>query len=121
LPLALKEHAEFLQDERAPSETTYTILEKKLGVVIKDARHVIKARNATRDVARALRIKTGAPILVLERLTTDIDGQPLEYDVCHYHSERYRFSVTVPRHRLASKTTIMEADTPNRRLKLIRS
>jgi GntR family transcriptional regulator len=104
LPLALKEHAEALRNERTPSETTYTILEKKLGVVIKEARHVIKARNASGEVARALRIKAGAPILVLDRLTTGIDGQPLEYDVCHYHSERFRFSVTVPRHRLAAKT-----------------
>lgn len=118
LPLALKEHAEILKDERAASETTYTILEKKLGVVIKDARHVIKARIASREVARALRIKDGAPILVLDRLACGIDGQPLEYDVCHYHSERYTFSVTVPRRRLTSKGSFVETDASEGRRKL---
>ena len=122
LPLALKEHAEILKDERVPSETTYTILEKKLGVTIKEARHVIKARNADRDVARALHIKTGAPILVLDRLTIGVDGQPLEYDVCHYHSGRYTFSVTVPRRKLTSKpAALLDTETEGRRLKLVRS
>lgn len=91
LPLALEKHAEILKDERVPAETTYTILKQKLGVTIKDARHVISARNVDCQVARALRIKAGAPILVLDRLTTDMDRQPLEYDVCHYHSGQYTF------------------------------
>ncbi len=120
LPLALEKYAEILKDERAPTETTYTILEQKLGVMIKEARHVIKARNADHDVARALRIKVGAPILVLGRLAVGIDGRPLEYDVCHYHSGRYMFSVTVPRRKLTSKpTALLDLETDGRRLKLV--
>jgi GntR family transcriptional regulator len=122
LPLALEAHAEILKDERAPAETTYTILEKKLGVTIKEARHVIKARNADRGVARALRIKNGAPILVLDRLTVGVDGRPLEYDVCHYHSGRYMFSVTVPRRKLTSKpAALLDTKPEGRKLKLVRS
>ena len=109
LPLALREHAEILRDGQVPAETTFTILEEKLGVVIKDARHVIKAAIADGEVARALQVEAGAPILVLNRLTSGIDGQPLEYDVCHYHSERYSFSVTVPRNRLTSKSAFVDA------------
>lgn len=122
LPLALEKHAEILKDERMPTETTFTILEQKLGITIKEAHQVIKARNADRDVARALRIKAGAPILVLDRLTVGIDGRPLEYDVCHYHSERYTFSVTVPRRKLTSKpAALMDMGAESRRLKLVRS
>ena len=122
LPLALEKHAEILKNERAPTETTYTILEQKLGVTIKEARHVIKACNAKQDVARALRIKTGAPILVLDRLSVGADGRPLEYDVCHYHSGRYTFSVTVPRRKLTSKSAaLLDTETEGRRLKLVRS
>jgi len=109
LPAAMMKHADILRNERSPTETTYTILEQKLGVVIKEAQHVIKSRIANRDEARALRIKAGAPILVIERLTTDTKGRPLEYDVCHYHSERYTFSVTVPRRELASKGAFVQA------------
>ncbi len=103
LPSALEKYARALKDERAPTETTYTILEKNLGVTIKEARHVIKACPAERTVARALHVKAGAPILVLERLTVGSDGRPLEYDVCHYNSRRYTLSVTVPRRRLTAK------------------
>jgi GntR family transcriptional regulator len=105
LPLALEEHAEVLRDERAPTETTYTILESKLGVEIKEAHHVVRARHASREVARALRVKEGDPVLVVDRLTLASDGQPLEFDVCHYNAERYTFSVSVPRRKLTSTAT----------------
>jgi GntR family transcriptional regulator len=103
LPLAMMRHAEALRDEQAPSETTYTILERKLGLTIKEARHVIRARNAKAEEAKALRIKLGAPILVLERLTLGTDDQALEYDVCHYDPDRFAFSVTVPRQALTPR------------------
>lgn len=109
LPLALEQYAEALKDERAPTETTFTILENNLGVTIKEARHVMTACSADRAVARALRIKTGAPILKLDRLAIGVDGRPLEYDVCHYHSGRYTLSVTVPRRKLASKPAALVA------------
>jgi GntR family transcriptional regulator len=121
LPLELKEHAERLKDERVPAETTFSILETKLGVEIKEAHHVVKARNASQEVGQALRTKTGAPILVLDRLTISSDGRPLEYDICHYHSERYTFSVTVPRRRLSSTAEIVQVASHNRRLRLVRS
>ncbi len=122
LPLALEQHAEILKSERAPTETTYTILEQKLGVTIKEARHVIKAGNADRDVARALRVKPGAAILVLDRLTVGVDGRPLEYDICHYHSGRYTFSVTVPRRKLTAKpAALVDTASSGRRLKVVRS
>jgi GntR family transcriptional regulator len=110
LPLALAEHAGILRDGRAPLETTFTILEEKLGVVIKEAHHAITAQIADKDVANALKIKKGAPILVLNRLTNSVDGQALEYDVCHYHAERYKFSVTVPRHRFTSKGILVDTN-----------
>ena len=70
LPIAMMKHADVLRDEQAPNETTYTILEQKLGVIIKEAQHVIRSRIASRDEARALKIKSGAPILVSSGLTT---------------------------------------------------
>jgi GntR family transcriptional regulator len=119
LPLELKEHAEILKNERAPTETTFSILETKLGVEIKEAHHVVRACNASAEVGRALRTKTGAPILVVDRLTVASDRRPLEFDICHYHAERYRFSVTVPRRRLSSTAEIVQVARP--RLRLLRS
>ncbi len=44
-----------------------------------------------------LGIRSGAPILVLERITCDENGRPLEFILFHYHAERYEFSAVLPR------------------------
>jgi len=97
VPLSLRRHAEALRDERLPTETTFSIMERKLGVRLKEARHVIRAGVASTEVGRALHIRRGAPILILERVTFAEDGRPVEYDLFHYHSEHYKFSITLPR------------------------
>jgi GntR family transcriptional regulator len=97
LPLAVMREAEILRHATTPTDTTYTIWEDRLGVRLRDARHVIRAGAATREDARALGIKAGAPTLVLERITYDEQGRPLEYILFHYHSERYEFSAVLPR------------------------
>lgn len=99
LPLAVAEEAEILRRATVPTDTTYTIWEDRLGVQLKEARHVIRAGAASREVARALRVKVGAPILILERITYADDGRALEYILFHYHAERYEFSAMLPRTR----------------------
>lgn len=98
LPRHLERHARVLRDENLPAETTFTILERTLGVQLLEARHVISAGVAGAGDARALGIRPGDPILVLERVTFEAGGRPVEYDRFHYHAERYKFSITVPRH-----------------------
>lgn len=97
LPLAVMREAEILRHASTPTDTTYTIWEDHLGLRLRDARHVISAEAASREDARALGIKSGAPILVLERITYGEDGRPLEYILFHYHAERYEFSAVLPR------------------------
>jgi GntR family transcriptional regulator len=57
LPLAVAEEAEILRRATVPTDTTYTIWEDRLGVQLKEARYIIRAGAATREVARALRVK----------------------------------------------------------------
>lgn len=97
MPLSFRRHAAALRDERLPTETTFSIMERQLGVRLREARHVIRAGVASAEVGRALRLRRGAPILILERVTFAEDGRPVEYDLFHYHSERYKFSITLPR------------------------
>ncbi|MGH7332586.1 MAG: GntR family transcriptional regulator [Candidatus Rokuibacteriota bacterium] len=97
VPRALKRHADVLRDERMPTETTFSIMERHLGIRLKEARHEIRAARAGAEVARALGVRRGDPILVLERVTVAAGGEPVEYDLFHYHAERYTFSITVPR------------------------
>ena len=97
LPLSVREHADFLRSSEAPTETTMTIWEQKLGVRLKGASHSIHAAKANAEVAAALRIPLGDPIMVLDRVAYAEDGRPLEYVVFHYHGPRYEFSVMAPR------------------------
>ena len=103
LPLSLREHADLLRSEGVPTETTYTIWEKKIGVRIKGASYTIRAAKGDRRDAKYLGVKTGDPILVLDRITIAEDGHPLDFTMFHYHWERYEFSVMLPR--ISSKNT----------------
>lgn len=80
----------------AAMESTYTMWER-LGVHIARATHEIHAAGASLEVAGALAVPLGSPVLVLERTSYTDDGKPLEVVEFHYRPERYRFSVTLPR------------------------
>jgi GntR family transcriptional regulator len=79
------------------TETTYTMWEQRLGVHIARAAHEIHAAGASAEVAAALDLAVGSPVLVLERTSYTDDDKPLEVVEFHYRPERYRFSVTLPR------------------------
>ncbi len=78
-------------------ESTYTMWERRLGVRIARAKHEIHAAGASLDVAGALGLALGSPVLVLERTSYTHDDRPIEVVDFHYRPERYRFSVTLPR------------------------
>ncbi|BBZ41687.1 GntR family transcriptional regulator [Mycobacterium conspicuum] len=78
-------------------ESTYTMWEKRLGVRIAKATHEIHAAGASLEVAAALDLPMGSPVLVLERTSYSDDDKALEVVEFHYRPERYRFSVTLPR------------------------
>ncbi len=78
-------------------ESTYTMWEQRLGARIAGARHEIQATGASLEVAGALNLTLGSPVLVLERPSYTYDDKPIEVVDFHYRPERYRFSVTLPR------------------------
>jgi len=78
-------------------ESTYSMWEQRLGVRIARARHEIRAAGASLEVAGALGVPLGSPVLVLERTSYGEDDKSLEVVEFHYRPERYRFSVTLPR------------------------
>jgi GntR family transcriptional regulator len=77
-------------------ESTYTVWER-LGVHIDRATHEIHAAGASLEVAGALDLPMGSPVLVLERTSFSDSDKPVEVVEFHYRPERYRFSVTLPR------------------------
>ncbi len=78
-------------------ESTYTMWERRLDTPIARASYEIHAAGASVEVAGALNLPLGSPVLVLERTSYGHDDTPLEVVEFHYRPERYRFSVTLPR------------------------
>ncbi|MEB4207787.1 GntR family transcriptional regulator [Mycobacterium sp. 94-17] len=78
-------------------ESTYTLWERRLDIPISRAAYEIHAAGASLEVAGALNLPMGSPVLVLERTSYGQDDKPLEVVEFHYRPERYRFSVTLSR------------------------
>jgi GntR family transcriptional regulator len=97
LPTGLGPAVEPLLAGTPATETTYTMWERRLGVHIARATYEIHAAGASREVADALNVAAGAPVLVVDRVSYTDDDKPLEVVVFHHRPERYRFSVTLPR------------------------
>jgi len=55
------------------------VLAHKCGVLLGDANERIVTGVATADVAEALRIAVGAPVVVLDRVIAGFDGRPVEW------------------------------------------
>ncbi len=96
LPTGLGPAVEPLLKSTQATETTYTMWER-LGVHIGRAGYEIHAAGASDEIAAALDLPAGAPVLVVDRITYTEDDKPLEVVVFHHRPERYRFSVTLPR------------------------
>ncbi|BBX94828.1 Rv0792c family HTH-type transcriptional regulator [Mycobacterium lacus] len=97
LPTGLGEAVEPLLSAGPSTETTYTMWEQRLDVRIARATHEIQAAGAPPEVADALGLAVGSPVLVLERTSYTADDKPIEVVVFHYRPEWYRFAVTLPR------------------------
>ncbi len=97
LPLSLQGQVDALCQQDIQTDTTYTILERKLNIVLSGARQTIRAARADARDAACLGLELGAPVLVLDRVSHAADGQVVEYTMLHYHWERYEFSMFAPR------------------------
>ena len=63
------------------------------GALVAGGREVIGASAATAHQARALEVKGGAPLLLVQRTCHARDGSPIEYATVHYRPDRYRIRV----------------------------
>lgn len=77
----------------------FSILEDKLGIVLHEADYAIEARSADSKIAQALRIDTGAPLLVIERTVYSSNQRPVDYEQLFYRADRFRYQVRLRRKR----------------------
>ncbi|MDN2567199.1 GntR family transcriptional regulator [Aquibium sp. A9E412] len=70
---------------------------ERAGVAVASARQTISATIADADVARALAIHAGAPLIELRRVVRDSEARPVEYIRVLYRPDLYRFEMTMSR------------------------
>ena len=75
----------------------FSILENELGMALGTADVSIEAALAGGDVAAGLGIDDGEPLLRIERLTTSLEGRPLDFEYLYCRGDAMRYRVRLPR------------------------
>lgn len=79
-------------------ESLYSVLRSKYKKIILNATEHLEAISADIETASYLGIKTGAPILYIQRTSFIKDNKPFEYSRSWYKGDRYIFDVLLQRH-----------------------
>ncbi|HEY5982700.1 MAG TPA: GntR family transcriptional regulator [Anaerolineales bacterium] len=79
------------------NHSIYAALEKRYHAHPQEALDLVAAGAATRDEARLLGINKGAPVMRVQRTSTDRQGRCMEFSKVTFHAERYQFMARVQR------------------------
>jgi GntR family transcriptional regulator len=85
-----------LINENLEMQHLWTLFEK-CGYKVKRAIQKLEAREATKDLARLMKIKEGAPVLFKERTVYAADGTPVEFTYCYNRGDMYSLTVALER------------------------
>jgi GntR family transcriptional regulator len=77
----------------------FSLLEDKYGIALGEASYRISAAGAGPDVARAIGMKRGAPVLSIERTTFSASGAPINFEQMFYHGDRMTYTLRLKRRR----------------------
>ncbi len=91
------EHIGSLIEGKDMSETPLLILLEEAGVAVSSARQKISATIADAEVAAALQIPAGAPLIDVLRVVRDADARPVELIRVLYRPELYHYEVSMTR------------------------
>jgi GntR family transcriptional regulator len=87
------------QLERADLVTRdiFLILENDCAMPLGSADLAIDAVAAKAGIARALGIEKGAPLLRIERLTHDAEGQPIDFEYLYFRGDTFQYRLRIDR------------------------
>ena len=84
-------------DEKELSTTSLFMLLERGGVKVDHATQTISATLATDEIAHALDVPVGSPLIALQRVVYDKDGRGVEHLDAFYRPDRYRIQVDLGR------------------------
>ena len=76
--------------EEVARHSTYQLFER-LGAKVSNADLSVRARAPTPELRRVLRLRSGVPLIALERVSYDRRGAPLEHTLYWANAESYEF------------------------------
>lgn len=79
--------------EHSMRGSLYELFEEAYGVTVGWADEIIEATTAPVEVAAALGVADGSPLIKLTRMSTDAEGGPFEYSVDLFRADRTRLTV----------------------------
>jgi GntR family transcriptional regulator len=85
------------------NRSLYAYLEEECGVFISHGRRYIEAVAANDQEARLLEVERGAPLVMLDSISYQADGRPVEYYHAVHRGDRSRFEVELVRYRNPGK------------------
>jgi GntR family transcriptional regulator len=84
-------------DAELGQQDVFALIEHELGVRLGWADITVEAVSADANTAKLLRIRTGAPLLLLHRLTHLEDGTPFDLETVRYRADRCSLVTTAAR------------------------
>jgi len=84
-------------NEDLRQRSIFEILEGDLGVALNEANYHISAVAAQKPMATHLRVRSGTPLLMIERTTYSTDGAPVDFENLYYRADRMTFSLSLKR------------------------
>ena len=80
------------------NRSLYAFLEEECGVFISHGRRYIEAVAANDQEAKLLEVERGAPLVMLDSISYQADGRPVEYYHAVHRGDRSRFEVELVRY-----------------------
>jgi len=90
-------HAQLLEGHDLATETIYAVLEREYGIPILSGRYRITASAADAEVAQALGVAEGEPLLVIERTSRTVGERPVYFQRRFYRSDRMAYELELAR------------------------
>jgi len=95
--LRLAEHQTITREDLESAGSLYRILQDKFNIIPTEADETLEVTLATPGEASLLQIKSGAPLLLSERLLYNQNREPVEFVKILYRGDRYRYLIRLTR------------------------
>jgi GntR family transcriptional regulator len=86
-----------MMNDDLEAEPIFSLLEGKYGIPLLEAEYRLEAVAAKQPIARAIGVRVGSPIFLIERTSFARAHQPVDYEKLYYRGDQIRFVTTLPR------------------------